>query len=201
MVAKRLDYVYIDTGAMYRSVALFASREDICWDDVEGVSAVTASLEFTFRWEDERLRIGVNGVDVTDAIRQESIGQGASVISAHPSVRRVLLQVQRDLCAATNIVMEGRDIGTVVLPDAELKVFLDADVSVRARRRTDELAAKGLTVTYEGVLKDLQQRDWQDRNREAAPLRQADDAYYLDCTALTAVEVATRIIELTKEIV
>lgn len=190
-VARELGYQYVDTGAMFRSVALVAQRAGVSWDDVEGLAQVAAGLVFRFTFEDDLLRVVVDEQDVTSAIRSDEIGMGASLVSKHPEVRGALLQLQRDLGAQGGVVMDGRDVGTVILPDAELKVYLDADVDVRARRRHEELLRRGSAVSYKEVREALVTRDRQDMERTASPLRAADDAVSLDTTGLT-IEAATR---------
>jgi cytidylate kinase len=192
-VARDLSYQYIDTGAMYRAVALFSRRYDVLWDDEPGVSAVARSLEFRFGWDGDVLRILVNDLDVTAEIRQGDVGQGASKVSALPLVRSALLQVQRDLADRGGVVMDGRDIGTVVLPDADLKIYLDAELDERARRRHEEVLRRGDVVSYDDVRASLAERDHRDMNRDVAPLCQADDAVYVDSTDLTIRQAARRV--------
>ncbi|MCB9667877.1 MAG: (d)CMP kinase [Alphaproteobacteria bacterium] len=192
-VARTLRYQYIDTGAMYRAVALMALRNGVSWDDVDGLAELASRLEFRFAFEGDVLRVLVDGNDVTSAIRSDEIGMGASMVSKHAPVRTALLQLQRDLGAAGGVVMDGRDIGTVVLPDAELKVYLDADLEVRARRRHEELLRRGTPQPYDRVRDALAKRDRQDMERATAPLKAAEDAVMLDTTDLT-IENATRAI-------
>ena len=196
LVAKRLDYAYIDTGAMFRSVALVALEHAVAWTDEAGLEILVGQMEFDFSWNGETLQVIVNGQDVTQAIRREEIGRGASHVGTHPAVRRALLERQRALSQAGGVVMDGRDIGTVVLPGADVKVFLDADVDERASRRHLELVSKGTAVTLDTVRADVIERDRQDRSRAVAPLIQADDAVYLNTTGLTPAEAADRIIEI-----
>lgn len=190
-VARELGYQYVDTGAMYRAVALAALRSGISWDDVEELASIASTLRFRFRFEGDILRVNVDDEDVTSAIRTDEIGMGASMVSKHPPVRAALLQLQRDLGAAGGVVMDGRDIGTVVLPKAELKVYLDADLEVRARRRHEELIRRGTPVPYAEVRSALAKRDRQDMERATAPLCAAEDAVTLDTTDLT-IQAATR---------
>ncbi|MEL6346895.1 MAG: (d)CMP kinase [Myxococcota bacterium] len=195
LVARKLGYAYIDTGSMYRSVALFSRRARVEWDDGERLGALADVLRFRFPWDGERLRVIVNDEDVTEALRQEEIGQGASKVSVFPAVRGALLSLQRGLASLGGVVMEGRDIGTVVLPDAELKVFLDATVQARAARRTEELQRRGVCVSRDAVEAELRTRDARDRGRSVAPLRQATDARYLDTTSMSAEQAADQIVE------
>ena len=198
LVAKRLDYAYIDTGAMFRSVALLALERDVSWANEPKLGNMVGEMEFDFSWNGETLQVTVNGQDVTQAIRREEIGRGASHVGTHPEVRRALLERQRALSRAGGVVMDGRDIGTVVLPGADIKVFLDADVDERANRRHRELVSKGTPADLETVRADVIERDRQDRSRAVAPLIQADDAVYLNTTGMTPVEAADRIIQIAR---
>lgn len=198
LVARRLGYAYVDTGAMYRSVALLARRRGVSWDDASGLRALTLELTFAFTWRSERLVVSVCGEDVSTAIRDPDIGQGASRVSVFPGVRAALLSVQQDLGRAGGVVMEGRDIGTVVLPDAELKVFLDADVSVRAQRRAAELLRRGEQVSIAEIEAELRERDARDRGRAVAPLKQAADAVYLDTTSMNAAAATAEIVRMAQ---
>jgi cytidylate kinase len=194
-VARLLGYQYIDTGAMYRAVALAARERGISWDDEDPVAEVAAGLRFAFSFDGETLRVVVDGRDVTEAIR---IGRGASDVSRHPAVRGALLGLQRALARQGGVVMDGRDIGTVVLPDADLKVYLDAEVEERARRRYAELHEKGEAAGFVEVLEALRARDKQDMERPVAPLCQADDAVYLDSTHLTIEQGVEVVLELAR---
>ena len=198
LTAQLLDYAYVDTGAMYRSVALCALRQSLSLEDGEALGALTRALRFAFSWDGARLRVRVDGEDVSSAIRAEAVGQGASRVSVHPSVRAALLDQQRRLAAGGGVVMEGRDIGTVVLPDAELKIFLDASLDVRARRRTDEMLRRGLAASLAVIRAEIEERDIRDRSRPVAPLRQAAGAVYLDTSALTPQEAAAQIAALAE---
>ena len=193
MVARRLDFAYIDSGAMYRAVALHAVESGLEWKDEDGLARMAAKLVFSFTWGDDGLRLCVNGEDVTDQLRRESIGNGASQVAIHPKVRSVLLDLQRSLARDGGVVMDGRDIGSVVLPRAELKIYLDASVSERANRRTKELESRGLQADYETIEAEIIARDNQDKNRVTAPLIQADDAVYVDTTDRTAASAADQI--------
>jgi cytidylate kinase len=198
-VARELGYQYIDTGAMYRAVALMARRRGIDPDDAAGVAEVARSLQFAFDWDVDVLRIRVNGEDLTRDIRADDVGQEASRVSRHPEVREALLGLQRSLGAGGGVVMDGRDIGTVVLPDAELKVFLDASLDERARRRHEELVRRGEAAHLADVRNALAQRDRQDRERDTAPLRAAADAVVLDTTNLTIRQAVDRLLALIAE--
>lgn len=198
-VARSLSYDYVDTGAMYRSVALFAQRRGVPWTDEQALAALALGLVFNFRWDGDVLRINVDGEDVTGPIRRDEMGQGASEVSRLPAVRRALFDLQRGLGARGGVVMDGRDIGTVVLPEAELKVFLTADPVERARRRHDELIRRGEVVSFDEVYKTLNARDRQDKEREVAPLKQAPDAVLVDTSTLTAPEVVAAVLKLARD--
>lgn len=195
-VAQTLGYAYIDTGAMYRSVALMAARRDVAFSDAEALTALTDGLTFAFNWTEGALRVRVDGEDVTEAIRLESVGKGASDVSTHKGVRRSLVERQRAMAIHGGVVMDGRDIGSVVLPDAALKIYLDASVEVRAERRHKELSSRGLVVDLATVRCEVARRDRQDKERKEAPLVQAADAVYLDTTRLDPDAAARRIIEM-----
>ncbi len=197
-VARKLGYRYVDTGAMYRAVAWAAERRRIPWTDAEGVGAVARGIAVDFRWDGEVQRVFCDGVDVTAAIRTAEMGAGASAVSMHPPVRSALLGAQQALAAGGGVVMDGRDIGTVVLPDADLKVFLDATLEERARRRHAELTANGESVTLEFVADALASRDEQDRSRPTAPLKVAEDAIRLDTTRLSIAQAIAEVIRLAE---
>lgn len=183
-LAKEMGFVYVDTGAMYRSIGLYALRAGKDPKDAAAVEALLPRITLSLAIVDGAQHIYLNGEDVSAAIRAEEVGMAASAVSGHPVVRAFLLQQQRDLAAARNVLMDGRDIGTVVLPNATVKVFLTAAPEARARRRYKELVEKGQTPQFETVLADIQQRDYQDSHRAAAPLKQAEDAVLLDTSEL-----------------
>ena len=184
-LAKELGYYYVDTGAIYRTVAYFMDLLGISPKDVDGVERYIDELTIEIEYDEEgKQHMLMNGMDVSDEIRTQDISQKASLISAHAVVREVLLDMQRDVAKAHNVIMDGRDIGTVVLPKANVKIFLTATPEVRAKRRTDELIAKGQKAVYETVLKEIQQRDYQDTHREIAPLKMAKDSIKLDTSEL-----------------
>lgn len=197
-VARRLDIAYIDTGAMYRSVALMSLRKQIPWEKTEDIASLTEGLHFLFIWKEGFLRLLVNGEDVSEAIRQEEIGTAASIVSAIPKVREALVFVQKQYAQEQSLVMDGRDIGTVVIPDAELKIFVDAELSERANRRWKEEQSKGLNTRYQHVLLDLEERDRRDRTREVSPLLQAADARVLDTTNIGIEEGVQQILAWVK---
>jgi cytidylate kinase len=198
MVAQSLDYAYIDSGAMYRTVALLAAEAGIDSKDVVALERVAAEVEFEFCWDGAELRVLANGRDVSSDIRLEHVGRGASDVAVLPQVRSALLGRQRALASQGGVVMDGRDIGTVVLPDAELKVFLDASVQERATRRYRELQQRSAPVDYQRLVDEIESRDAQDRGRATAPLKQADDAIYLDTTQLSPAQAAEKIIEIAR---
>lgn len=200
MVAAALGYAYIDTGAMYRAVALVSAERGVALSDGGRVAEVANSLDFRFSWDGGRLLLAVDGRDLTDLIRAEAVGRGASDVAVHAPVRAALLERQRRLAADGGVVMDGRDIGTVVLPDAALKVFLDASSEERARRRTLDLIARQAPADYDTILREIRARDLQDSTRAAAPLRAAPDARIVDSTHLSAVEVAGEVVAMAREI-
>lgn len=183
MVAEKLGFLYVDTGAIYRTVGLYAQKKQVEPDDAAAVTALLDSIQIKMSHGKDGLQhMYLNGEDVTSEIRRHEISAYASAVSAIPQVRAFLLEMQRSLARTNNVVMDGRDIGTVVLPQAEVKVFLTADSADRARRRYDELVQRGQQTEYEAVLKDLIQRDYNDSHRSSAPLKQAEDALLLDTT-------------------
>ena len=199
-LADVLGFVLVDTGAMYRAVALAAQRAGIPWSDAERVGELARSLVARTALTFDRdpalgIRVHVDGGDVTEAIRAPDIGMGASTVSAHKAVRDALLEMQRQAGVAGGVVLEGRDIGTVVFPDAEVKFFLTARPEVRARRRFDELVAKGSRVSFEETLEDVRRRDDQDTTRAVAPLRQAPDATLVDSSDMGIDEAVARMAE------
>ena len=179
-LAADLGYVYVDTGAMYRAIGLYATRQGADLHSAEAVAALLPAITLDIRLENGTQHVYLNGEDVSEAIRAEAIGMAASAVSALPPVRAFLLDTQRSLAANQNVLMDGRDIGTVVLPDATVKIFLTASAEARAQRRRKELEEKGQPADYETVLADIRQRDYQDTHREIAPLKQAEDAILVD---------------------
>ena len=189
LLAKRLGYIHIDTGAMFRSIALMAQREGIAPDDDQALAGLCRRTAITFSRAGDTVRVLVNGEDVSSAIRSEEIGLLTSSISARKPVRDALLEMQRRMGEAGGVILEGRDIGTVVFPDAEVKFFLSASAEERGRRRYLELAARGEQATLEETIAKVISRDRQDEGREHAPLRKADDAISIDSTSLSIDEV------------
>ena len=189
-IAKELGYYYVDTGAIYRTVAYFMDLLGVSPKDVDGVERYIDELTISIEYDEDGLQhMIMNGMDVSGDIRTQDISQKASLISAHGVVRGVLLDMQRDVAKQHNVVMDGRDIGTVVLPKADVKIFLTASAEVRAKRRTDELLAKGQKANYEQILKEIQQRDYQDTHREIAPLKMARDSVKVDTSNMTIDQV------------
>lgn len=189
LLARRLGYIHIDTGAMFRAVALMSRRAGIASDDDARLAELCRGLEISFVRDGENCRVLANGEDVSTEIRSEEIGLLTSAISARKPVREALLTMQRAMGAKGGVILEGRDIGTVVFPDAEVKFFLSASAEERGRRRYLELAARGDTATLEETIAKVIQRDRQDEGREHAPLRQAEDALAIDSTSLSIDEV------------
>ena len=184
-VAAKLGYLYVDTGAIYRTIGYYALSQGIDPKDAVAVSAVLPSLHVELAYGEDGLQhMSLNGQDVTREIRLPEVSMYASAVSAHPAVRAYLLEMQRALARAHSVIMDGRDIGTVVLPDAQVKVFLTASPEARAHRRMLELEQRGTPQPYARILQDIQQRDWNDTHRAVAPLRQAEDAVLLDTTEL-----------------
>jgi len=195
-VADRLGFVYIDSGAMYRAVALWALRENLDLSDAGRLEELARAARIEFAPGGHSVQL--NGADVTEAIRSPEVSEGASKVSTFAGVRKALVEKQRQIGATHNVVMEGRDIGTVVFPHADVKIFLDADPATRAGRRAREIGQKGETVRTEEVAEQIRERDERDRTRAAAPLAQAPDALYVDTTHLTLDQVEAVILELIR---
>ena len=184
-LAKELGYMYVDTGAIYRTVAYFFDLWGVSPKDIDGITRYIDELNISIEYDEDGLQhMIMNGIDVTNDIRTPDISQKASLVSAHAIVRDMLLDMQRDVAKQYDVIMDGRDIGTVVLPKATVKIFLTASAEVRAQRRCDELNAKGMKANYNQVLKDIQQRDYQDTHREVAPLKMCRDSIKLDTSEL-----------------
>ena len=199
-LSKRLGYIYIDTGAMYRAVALFFVENNVSDGTDSRIESLLEKLEISIKYEDGAQKVILNGEDVTGKLRLEEIGKLASKFSAIGSVREKLVALQRKLAQKENVVMDGRDIGTVVLPNADLKIYLSASSKVRAKRRYLELLEKGYTdLDINEIEDEIIKRDEADMNREISPLRQADDAYYLDSSDMTLEEVVSKILSMVKE--
>lgn len=203
--AKRLGFVYVDTGALYRAVGLFCVRNGIemSIENEKNVrEAIESGLKLDLRLEDGTQLIYMNGENVSEEIRLPEISMAASAVSSIPAVRRYLLETQRSVAAEHDVIMDGRDIGTVILPRAQVKIFITASPEIRAKRRYDELCAKGIDVDYDKVLSDLVTRDYNDSHRKEAPLRQAEDAVLLDTSSLDfeqSVQAVIRLVEQAAE--
>lgn len=184
-LARELGYYYVDTGAIYRTVAYFFDLWGVSPKDIDGITRYIDELTIKIEWDEEGVQhMLMNGMDVTKDIRTQEISQKASLVSAHLIVRDALLDIQQDIAREHNVIMDGRDIGTVVLPQATVKIFLTASPEVRARRRTDELLARGQKADYDQILREIQQRDYQDTHREVRPLKMARDSVKLDTSDL-----------------
>ena len=184
-LAKELGFMYVDTGAIYRTVAYFFDLWGVAPKDIDGITRYIDELTIGIEYDEEGdQHMIMNGMDVTADIRTQEIGQKASLVAAHAIVREMLLDMQRDVAKKYDVIMDGRDIGTVVLPKATVKIFLTASAEVRAQRRTDELVAKGQKANYNQILKEIQQRDYQDTHREIAPLKMSRDSIKLDTSDL-----------------
>ncbi|MBQ1211629.1 MAG: (d)CMP kinase [Clostridia bacterium] len=199
LLAKELAYVYVDTGAMYRTVGYAALSAGIDPTDAESVVAMLPSIRVDLAYDNGVQKVLLNGDDVSDRIRTPEASMAASAVSALPPVRQFLFHLQQDMAATHNVIMDGRDIGTVVLPHAQVKIFLSASAEDRARRRYDELVAKGMDVAFEDVLADMKQRDYNDSHRAAAPLKAADDAVMVDTTGNTLEQSVELMKNLIKE--
>ena len=199
LVAARLGFIYIDTGAMYRAMGLFFDENGQWPTRSDDITVLAGKADISIAYKDGVQRIYLNDRDVSDSIRSENAGMSASRVSALPEVREKLVELQRELAKKENVVMDGRDIGTVVLPNATLKIFLTADVGVRAQRRLLQLQAKGEKADIASVEEDLKQRDYNDSTRKASPLKQAQDAVLLDTSNLSIEETADAIIKMAEE--
>ncbi len=195
-VAEKLGYIYVDTGALYRAMALYFLQCGIDPEEKEKIVEKCGAAEVTIAYENGMQQVYLNGKNVTEKLREEKVGNMASKTSAIPEVRAKLLELQKNLAAEKDVVMDGRDIGTNILPRADVKVFLTASVETRARRRCKELEEKGVPFIYEEIMQDIRQRDERDMNRETAPLKQAEDAVRIDSSAMTIEEVTDTITNL-----
>ena len=199
-IAGKLGYLYVDTGAIYRTVGYYARGRGLDLKDGEAVAAALPEVAVEMAYGEDGLQhMLLNGEDVTEAIRLPEISLCASAVSAHPGVRAFLLEMQRKLAREHSVIMDGRDIGTVVLPDAEVKIFLTASPEARARRRCLERERRGTPQPYQEVLREIEERDRNDTNRSVAPLRQADDAVLLDTTALDFQESEAALLAIIRE--
>lgn len=198
-VAKELEFIYVDTGAMYRAMALYLLQQGISPKETEKMEEACAKAEISIIYEEGAQQVLLNGENVTGLLRQEEVGNMASVSSANPKIREKLVELQRILASRENVVMDGRDIGTCVLPNAQVKVYLTASARTRALRRCKELEEKGISCVLEEIEADINERDHRDMTREISPLKQAEDAVLLDSSDMTIEEVKEAIVSLYKK--
>ena len=196
LVAQKKGYIYVDTGAMYRGLAIHFLDQGIKANETEKVILACQDAEVTIQYENGVQQVYLNGRNITSRLRDEEVGNMASVTSAIPQVRAKLLELQQNLARTQNVIMDGRDIGTCVLPNADVKVFLTASVQTRAKRRYDELCEKGIACDLKEIEADIEQRDYRDMTREIAPLKQAEDAVLVDSSCMTIEEVVDAIVKL-----
>lgn len=197
-VAAEMNFIYVDTGAMYRAIALYLIRNGIKADENAKISEKCKEAKVSIQYVDGKQVVLLNGEDVNPYIRTEEVGNMASASSTNPAVRAQLLDLQRDLAANNNVIMDGRDIGTNILPNAQVKIYLTASIEVRAKRRYNELVAKGVDCNLTEIEADIAERDERDMNREIAPLKQAEDAVFLDTSDMSVEEVKNAIIDLIR---
>ena len=200
LVAKKLSFVYVDTGAMFRTVAYYFLSQGKDPSDDEMVTEECENVSISIEYKDGAQHIVLDGTDVSTEIRQEEVGKNASVVAKNQAVRNRLLALQRQMAEKQDVIMDGRDIGTVVLPDAQVKIYLTASAAVRAERRYKELIEKGETCDLKKIEEDIIARDEQDMNREIAPLKQAEDAVLVDSSYMTIEEVVDKIIEIVEKV-
>lgn len=198
-IAKQMGYIYVDTGAMYRAMALYLIREKVKPEETEKINEKCKEADISIGYENGEQVVYLNGENVNGYIRTEEVGNMASASSPNPNVRAKLVELQQKLAAGTDVVMDGRDIGTCVLPNAQVKVYLTADSRVRAERRYKELVAKGVSCDLDVIEKDIIERDHQDMTREISPLRQAEDAVLVDSSYMNIDEVVEKIISLYRQ--
>lgn len=198
LVAKEKGYIYVDTGAMYRALAVYFLEKGIPAEDRERIIAAAGEAEVSIQYEEGVQQVYLNGRNVTSRLRTEEAGNMASMTSPIPEVRERLLELQRSLAREKDVIMDGRDIGTNILPGADVKIYLTASVETRARRRYKELTEKGIACDYDGIAKDIKERDLRDMNRETAPLKQAEDAVLVDSSDMTIPEVVDAIVKLCR---
>lgn len=199
LVAKELNLIYVDTGAMYRAIALFLLNKGISKDDEKAITDVCGEIDIEIKHADGLQQVWLNGQDVSAEIRREAVGNMASATSVYSCVREKLLSLQRDIAATQDVIMDGRDIGTCILPNAQAKIYLTASVSTRAKRRYQELCEKGVSCDLEEIKKDIEDRDYRDMHREISPLKQAEDAVLVDSSDMTIEQVVERIVEICRE--
>ncbi len=199
-VAAKLGIVYVDTGALYRTVGYYVRSQGIAKEDKAGIEACLPHIKIEVRYENGAQHVYLNGEDLGDKIREPEISMYASAVSAVPAVRAFLLDTQRDIAAHNSVIMDGRDIGTVILPHAEVKIFMFASAKARAKRRTAELAEKGIAAKYEDVLREMEERDRNDREREVAPAVAAEDAILLDNSDMTVEQNIEAVLEIVRRV-
>lgn len=199
IAAKKLQFIYVDTGAMYRAMALYMIREGMDPADTQGIIAKCKDADITLGFENGEQVVFLNGENVNPYLRTEEVGNMASAVSPIPEVRKNVTELQKKLAKTNDVIMDGRDIGTVVLPDAQVKIYLTASSLVRAKRRYEELTAKGQECDLEKIKADIEERDYRDMHRETAPLKQAEDAVLVDTSDMTIEEVSERIIGLVEQ--
>ena len=197
-LAKELGYIYVDTGAMYRAMAYYFLKNHISAEDENRIAAACEHVDITIRYQDGEQQVILNGENVNGVIRNEEVGNMASSTSVYPVVRKKLVELQQQLAVKENVIMDGRDIGTVVLPNADVKIYLTASSKVRAKRRYDELTSKGEVCDLDQIEQDIIDRDYRDMNRETSPLKQADDAVLLDSSNLDIDGVVEKMKEIIK---
>lgn len=199
LIAKKKGMIYVDTGAMYRAMALYLIRRGIRPEETERISQECENADITIRYENQEQVVYLNGEDVNAYLRTEEVGNMTSQSSVNPKIRQKMVKLQHKLAEEESVVMDGRDIGTCVLPDADVKIYLTASSTVRAKRRFEELAAKGETPDFDSIEADIRERDYRDMHREISPLRQAEDAVLVDSSDMTIEEVAERILAIAEE--
>jgi len=199
-LAKELGFVYVDTGAMYRAFAYYFLTNNISSDDEAAIEAACPNVTISLTYEDGVQNVWLNGENVSGVIRNEEVGKMASATSVYPVVRKKLVELQQELAKTTDVIMDGRDIGTVVLPNADVKIYMTASSAVRAKRRFDELVAKGVECDLDEIEKDIIERDYRDMNRETSPLKKADDAYELDTSDLDINGVVNAMKEIIEKV-
>ncbi|MBQ9644346.1 MAG: (d)CMP kinase [Lachnospiraceae bacterium] len=200
LTARKTGYIYVDTGAMYRAMALFLIRRGIGAEDAEAISRVSQEADISIEYRDGEQVVLLDGENVNAFLRTEEVGKMASASSVNADLRRKLVELQQELGARTSVVMDGRDIGTVVLPHAAVKIFLTASVEERAMRRFKELQAKGEPADLDTIAKDIEERDYRDSHRAVSPLKQAEDAILIDSSKMTAEEVAEQILAIWQQV-
>ena len=198
-LAKDLGYIYVDTGAMYRAMAYYFLTNNISSDDEEAIAKACDNVNVSIAYKNNEQQVLLNGENISDKIRNEEVGNMASATSVYPVVRTKLVELQRQLAQKENVIMDGRDIGTVVLPNANVKIYLTASSKVRAQRRFDELTEKGISCKFDEIEKDIIDRDYRDMHRETSPLKQADDAVLLDSSDMDIDAVIEKMKEIIRE--